>query len=459
MRLFRLVVLALLCLGLVVPAVAANLQVTVVFKSATLPANAAAIVQAAGGSIVSTVPELGVAVVSGPAAMLDKLNSNGAVSAASPTLEVSLPNDKIFGQELPDSIDISKATYYNLYGWDIKQMTNDGASWNISTGSHNTVVGIVDTGVSQNHSALKANLLGGKNFYPDGPNKTVVPTDIEDKNGHGSHVAGSIAGNGKILGIGPDLGFRMYRVFGASGGTNTTRIAAAMVQAINDGVDVISMSIGGYDEMAIGYWQDPTGEDPTVYRFKDIADFQAYRRAVQYALKAGVPVVVAAANEGMDIGNPAAVTAALNVMYGEQGYTFQGASREVAGTLPGVLTVAATGPNSVFASYSNYGAGAIDISAPGGDFQRYPAPDYYLDMCLSSNKGTGYVWMAGTSMATPKTAAVVALVIDQLKAKGIRPMPSQVVNQVLNTAVDAGKVGYDPLFGKGIANAFNALSQ
>lgn len=432
----------------------ANRQFTVVFKGSALPADAAAIVESAGGTVLSTVPEVGAMSVSGPVSAMFKLNGNTAVAAASPSFEFKLPAVKTEEAQV-DAINIAKADLYNAYQWDIKQMTNNGASWNLGTGSHNTVVGIVDTGVSQNHAALKANLLGGRNFTPDGPGGVVNPADIEDRNGHGSHVAGNIAGNGRILGLGPNLGFRSYRVFSATGGAPSDRIANAMIAAVNDGVDVISMSLGGFDGISGYTWTDPaTGE---VFKYKDVADMLLYKRAIQYAVNSGVVVVAAAGNDATNISSPVAVTAFLNAEYGPEGYHFFGASKEAPGALPGVLTVSATGPDHTLASYSNYGQGVIDVAAPGGDFKRYPAPDYYLDFSLSSYKNGGYVWMIGTSMATPKVAAVAALVIDQAKAAGQRLTPAQVVAQLQQTAIDEGKPGADPFYGHGMVNAYTAL--
>ncbi len=440
-------------------AVAANINATVVFKSATVPANASAIVQSAGGRIVSSIPEIGVVTVTGPAEMLNSLNANGAVLTASPEIVVAAPGLKPFPME-PKAGAIVPG-YFWPYQWDIKQMTHNGDSYALGAGSHNTVVGIVDTGVNTQHIDLIGNLLGGQNFTPDGPGGTVVANDIEDKNGHGSHVAGSIAGNGNILGIAPNVGFRMYRVFGASGGAPFSRIMAAAVAAANDGVDVVSMSIGGYDVIARYYWIDP--DTGTVYNLgHDVADFVAARRAVSYVLSKGAVFVAAAANEGFNTSNPTNVTAYLNAAYGPQ-YVFIGAARETPGTLAGILTVSATGPTVTLASYSNWGQASIDVTAPGGDFQRYPAAGWYTDMCFSSymNLGQGspnwYSWMAGTSMATPKVAGVAALIIDRAKSQGIRLTPQQVVTKVEQTAIDIGKPGDDPYYGKGFVSAYTAL--
>lgn len=427
---------------------------TVVFKNAALPADATAIVEKAGGTVIATIPELGAMTVSGTPANLFGLNNHAAIAAASPQIEFQLNPVQVVPADL-SGVNPAAADLYNIYQWDIKQVTNDGASWNLSTGSHRTVVGIIDTGASTQHPALKANLLGGRNFTPDGPGGTVNPDDIEDRHGHGSHVAGNIAGNGRILGIGPDLGFRAYRVFGATGGSPSARIAQAMLAAVNDGVDVISMSLGGFDSIARYIWTDPaTGEK---FVGKDLADTLLYKRAVQYAVSKGIVVVAAAGNDTVNITNPVEVTAFLNATYGALGYSFQGASREVPGTLPGVVTVSATGPDTSLASYSNYGVGAIDLSAPGGDFQRWPVGDWYVDMNLSAYKGMGYVFMAGTSMATPKVSAVAALLIDQAKAGGQKLTPAQVVSQLQQTSVDNGKKGYDGAYGYGMVNAYSAL--
>ncbi|MFC4768302.1 S8 family serine peptidase [Effusibacillus consociatus] len=82
--------------------------------------------------------------------------------------------------------------------------------------------------------------------------KTFVPgtTNAWDQNGHGTHVAGSIAGSGKVLGVGPNLKVRAYRVFGATGGAKQSWITDTIVSAANDGVEVVNMSLGGWRWLA-----------------------------------------------------------------------------------------------------------------------------------------------------------------------------------------------------------------
>lgn len=433
-----------------------TISMTIVFKGNSVSANVKSAVLKSGGKIVSEIPEVGTMKIEGKSTLLDTLQSYSDVQAVSPTINFKLPETTSAAFTDNSSVNTASADLYNAYQWDIKQVTNNGASYDLGTGSHNTVVGIIDTGISQQHNDLKANLLGGENFVPDGPDGTVIKTDIEDKNGHGSHVAGSIAGNGRILGIAPNIGFKSYRVFAATGGTPTDRLLSAIIAATDDKVDVISMSIGGYDVKSQYTYTDPaTGQTS---RLNDVADFLAYQRAIKYAVSHGVVVVASAGNDATNCANKAAVTDFLNGEYGSEGYKFKGASFEVSGSIPGVIAVSATGPNTTLASYSNYGPGFIDVAAPGGDvYKPRTDPTWKYDLCLGGYKDGGYIWMAGTSMAAPKVSAVAALIIDQNKAKGINLTPSQITHQLYKTSVDLGKPGSDKFFGYGMVNAYTAL--
>ncbi|MCJ8007296.1 S8 family serine peptidase [Lederbergia wuyishanensis] len=458
-----LLALSLLLILFAVPVQAASTNssktmFTVSFNGNQIPQDIIKKIEQEGGTIVSKYEKVGALQFRGPSSLMKSLKGLKSVQVVSPSFMVHLPKTSVVKYNETATVNTQDADLYNLYQWDIKQVTNNGASYNMETGNHNVVVGIIDTGVSPNHPALKANFMGGRNYVPAGgfsgteTTETGAPTDYVDRNGHGSHVAGTIAGNGRIMGVAPNVGYRAYRVFGAEGGSPTSAIAAAMVDAVDDGVDVISMSLGGFDILGQYYWTDPeTGE--TFKMGNDVADRAIYKRAVKYAVDNGVTVVVAAGNEELNATNKKEVTDFMNAEYGPEGYKFIGAGFELPGTVPGVITVSATGPDKSLASYSNYGAGFIDVTAPGGDYQSYPAPGYHLDMCLSAYTGTGYVWMAGTSMATPKVSAVAALIIAKYGNIG----PVKVAQMIENTATDIGPKGKDIYFGKGMVNAFSAL--
>ncbi|MFD2444819.1 S8 family serine peptidase [Bacillus sp. CGMCC 1.16607] len=473
-----------------VPAVAktadpSNVHMTVVFKDNKIPSDVTNMLGKSGAKVLKNFPNIGAIEISGSADLISTLQKNTAVQAVSPTMIQHLPKVKtvafnpqdaqtLLKQQTSngDASNLSKAEdnepeiigedpfppdyplLHHFYQWDIKRVTNNGESYKVEKGNHDVVVGIIDTGVDKDHPDLAGNLLGGRNYVPaggeDGMDNTETgdPTDFEDRNGHGSHVAGTIAGNGQILGVAPEVGFKAYRVFGAESGASTATVADAIVGATDDGVDVISMSLSGYSVLGQTMWTDPsTGK--TYKLGNEVADFLLYKRAVKYATDHGVTVVAAAGNDNINITNKAAVTDFLNQEYGSQGYKFIGAAMQGPGSMPGVITVSATGPDDQRASYSNYGAGFVDISAPGGDAERYPNWSWYEDLALGAYMEDSYIFMAGTSMATPKVSAVAALIIAQEGNIG----PEKVAQKVKETADEVGQVGKDVYYGAGMVQA------
>lgn len=440
---------------------------TVVFGGWTLPPDASALVRANGGEITVTVPEIGVLEARAGGGFVGGMLACPGVLTVGPSLPLALERLPAEPADLPlGAADLTgPGDYYRLYQWDIKRVTRDGASYALGTGSHRTVVAVVDTGFFP-HPDVAMNFLGGRNLIPaggfgDDPTETGDPNDYWDRHGHGTHCAGTIAANGKVYGVGPDLGLRAYRVLTREGSGTTAWVAAGIVAAVKDGCRVVSMSLGGYDVKGQYWWTDPvTGE---TYRLgNDVASFLAYRRAVEFASRNDTVVVAAAGNDALDVTRRHDVTEWLNEQYGVYGYTFVGATVESPGSVPGVITVSATGPGDLLSSYSNYGPGFIDLAGPGGDFRRYPNPGWYTDMCLNcygkylpnGQPYAGYAWMAGTSMATPKVAAVAALLADRHPGYSA----AQIKALLLQTADDIGKPGTDGLFGFGLVDAFSALA-
>ncbi|HEY0532667.1 MAG TPA: S8 family serine peptidase, partial [Actinoplanes sp.] len=277
--------------------------------------------------------------------------------------------------------------------WDLAQIDGTGA-WNRSTGA-GAVVAVVDTGVDASHPDLAGQVLTGYDeiAQADGGNT--------DPNGHGTHVAGTIAaltGNGiGVSSIAPDVKILPVRVLRADGGGYTSDAANGIVYAADHGADVINMSLGA-DE-----------DDATV------------DSAIAYARSRGVVVVAAAGNERQK-GNPTSYPAAD----------------------PGVIAVAATDSGDVVASYSNSG-GYVDVSAPGSSIvSTYP---------IALN-GTGYAAMSGTSMASPHVAAVAAL----LRSADPSLTPDQVESALESSATDLGPAGRDDDYGYGRIDAAAALA-
>ncbi|MEH7373614.1 S8 family serine peptidase [Neobacillus drentensis] len=444
--------------------------------SQSLPKDYQTEINNAGGVVVKAIPEIGgLEVRSTNPNFLNQLKSSATIAAANVEKSFKLEDGQPEGADgkpvtLPDS-----DTYWNLQ-WDMQRLTNDGKSYKLESGGtetsngviHKAVVGIIDSGIDQTHPDLKANFIGGQNFVPPGgygDEAPVNPTNVTDTNGHGTHVAGSIAANGKVKGVGPDLGIRAYRIFDASGSAPTTPIVAAILQAANDGVDVINMSIGGFDNLK--YYYEGT-------RYSDIADILLWKRAIKYAVNKNVTVVAAAGNDSLDYADKKSLTDYMNVTYGKDlGIIFKGVTVEVPGSTPGVITVSSSNKWSTakLAFYSNYGNSFIDVAAPGGDngpvydASRKLAERDFTYRTLSTwptnlepNSATtvnrDYAYLHGTSMASPKVAGIAGVI----KAAHPEFTPSQVQALIEKTAFDYGKKGHDPLFGSGEANAYTALT-
>ncbi len=330
---------------------------------------------------------------------------------------------------------IADNDFYVNYQWDIRRVGGDADTWAIEKGAGVTVA-VLDTGVYSTHPDIALNYAYGKDFtditvaLPPGWIMWDAggPVDYE---GHGTHVAGSIAASitaGRVIGVAPEAQIANYKVMiavitdemVATGIGFQSWIIDGIIAAADDGVNVINMSLGG-----TRYVDEPDG----------LAAYITYARAVQYAWDKGVLVVSAAGNDAIDLS--------------------RGPNRNVPGGLPASLSISATGPNDTLAFYSNYGAHNADFTGPGGDVSEPP-----FSYCLSAYSplnawapGAGWVFSVGTSMAAPKVAGVAALII----AANPGISPTGVVRVLERTAEDLGPEGYDFQFGWGLAHAYRAL--
>ncbi|MGK5678063.1 S8 family peptidase [Actinoplanes sp. URMC 104] len=282
---------------------------------------------------------------------------------------------------------------YRSQQWDFSKISVS-AAWPKSTGA-GVVVAVLDTGVDAKHPDLAANLVSGYDAVAD---TAGVATD---GNGHGTHVAGTIAaatGNGVgVSGIAPDTKIMPVRVLGADGSGYMSDTAEGIIWAADHGANVINMSLGSGSKVT------------------------AVSNAISYARSKGVVVVAAAGNERAQ-GSPTSYPAAD----------------------AGVIGVAATDSSDKVAGYSNAGS-YVDVAAPGsGILSTYPT---------ALGGKTGYATMSGTSMASPHVAAVAAL----LKAYNRNLTPDQVESALESSAVDLGTAGRDNDFGYGRIDAVAAL--
>lgn len=153
-------------------------------------------------------------------------------------------------------------------------------------------VGVIDTGIDYSHPDLHINYRGGFDTvdFDNDPMETMT----EGATIHGTHVAGVIGANGKMRGIAPDAEIYAYRALGPGGTGSSVQVIAAIEEAVEDGMDVINLSLGN----------DVNGPDwPTSH-------------AVDRAIELGTTVVVAAGNSGPNdwtVGSPATSPDAITV--------------------------------------------------------------------------------------------------------------------------------------------------
>ncbi|WP_304956803.1 S8 family serine peptidase [Virgibacillus salidurans] len=155
-------------------------------------------------------------------------------------------------------------------------------------------VGVIDTGIDYTHADLAGNFQGGYDLVDldDDPMETMPEQGIPTL--HGTHVAGIIAANGELQGVAPDAQVYAYRALGPGGAGTSIQVIAAMEQAVEDGMDVMNLSLGN----AVNGPDYPTSV------------------AVNRAAELGVSVVLANGNAGPDnwtVGSPATASKALSV--------------------------------------------------------------------------------------------------------------------------------------------------
>jgi serine protease len=299
------------------------------------------------------------------------------------------------------------------YQWGLQAIQAEQA-WDKSRGA-GVIIAVLDTGVAYEdfESFRRASDLAPGQFVAgyDFVNNDSHPNDDQ---GHGTHVAGTLAqttNNGTgVAGVAFEARLMPVKILDQQGRGSYSAIIQGINFAVNQGAKIINMSLAG--------------NSPS----------QAMEDAIRQAKSQGVTIVAAAGNNGrQEVGFPAA--------YDDL-----------------VIGVGAIRQDRSRASYSNYGP-QIDIVAPGGDNRVDQNNDGFGDGIVQQTFREGsttefsYRFFEGTSMATPHVSGVAALLLS--KNGGLSP--DQIEGFLTSTAQDLGPAGFDNEYGAGLIQAYAAL--
>jgi thermitase len=384
-------------------------RLLVKFQPNTTTATDDSLLAATGTSILSAFPDGLTVVETGlsidPAQALQQFKSSPLVVYAEPdsTLKVadtadtlptvapSYPTNPAFGQQWglnsPGNMDIDAPE-----------------AWSVTTGNPSTIVAVIDTGVDLTNPAFAGRLwvnptasrpratVFGWNFVSNNGN-------VQDKNGHGTHVSGILAATGNngqnVVGVDWHAQIMPLKILDSTGSGSLDAAVSAVYFAADHGARVINASWGSS------------------------ASDLALADAIRYADQKGVVFVNAAGNDGVN---------------NDIVPTYPGSYRT-----PNTLVVAATDQNGGLAPFSNYGPQTVDLAAPGvAILSTYP------------RSLGGHATLSGTSMATPFVSGVVSLLAglhpnwtaEQLVQRVLattKPLPSLAGKMVTGGIVDAAQ--------------------
>jgi len=268
--------------------------------------------------------------------------------------------------------------------------------WNLSYNGTGIRIAVLDTGINKAHEMFQDRVILEQDFTGG--------SDPNDFQGHGTHVAGIIAGSGKYSGVAPNSFILNGKVLDNNGYGQLSWLINGIDWAIANNVDIISLSLGA------GYSGNP----------KDLLDAPEVLK-VKQAVNNGIIVVIASGNCGNGCGS----------FYG---VTTPGIAKEA-------ITVGAVDDNNLVASFSS-----------GDSISDYIKPDVVAPgVGICSSYLNDYSCLSGTSMATPHISGAVALMLE----KDSNLSSAQIKATLEKGSLDLGDAGKDIRYGSGLIDLSN----
>jgi lantibiotic leader peptide-processing serine protease len=475
----------------------------VVYKQQAVPSGAQTSVASAGGRVVAVYPQIGVVIASSDSAsfrteLMRDTRIDGVSSTQSFAMKLDTAQLGAVDAEGPPPGDLANApatdedeTLWEEQ-WDMRQI-NVPAAHAITGGSREVIAGDLDTGLDWTHPDLAPSIDFSKSVSCTSGAPDPDPAAWQDRLGHGTHTAGTIAAADNtlgIVGVAPNVRLAGVKTSNDDGFFYPEMVVCAFMWAGTNHFDVVNNSYFA-DPFLFNCHNDKTQQ----------AIWKAEYRAIRYAMTQGVTVVASAGNENQDLAHP--TTDDVSPSDGDPvPRDVTNACVRIPAEIPGVVTVTADGNLRQKAYYSDYGIGVVEVVAPGGDrrFQVTPEakngrvlstwpralfdPSSPLEeeSCLPDGVCGTYAYLQGTSMAGPHATGVAALIVsvfgDSQNAGNGHMRPGQVeqfLNQTANpipcpenpfnpgppfsfAAECQGGPAYNGFYGHGEVDAYRAVT-
>ncbi|VVB89192.1 Subtilisin-like serine protease [uncultured archaeon] len=323
--------------------------------------------------------------------LIESLSMRDDVASIEPDSEVKIV-DGFSAQVSQGQINSATSEIKRINTTKIWELGIDGSGVNVS---------VIDSGIDYNHPDLKGRVIKGYDFVNN-------DNDPMDDNGHGTHVAGIVGGNGSegtTTGVAPNVSLFGVKVLDSAGSGSESDVISGIEWSVSNGANIISMSLGTFQT-----WTTANCD----------ADNPAMTTAINNAVNAGVVVVAAAGNNVGGVSSP--------------------------GCIQNAIAAGAVDNTDNIAYFSGRGAAMADhgVVAPGVDI-------------YSLNYLGGYTFMSGTSMATPHVSGTIALLLNASQRQGTTLSPPQVKAVLNNTSIDLGGAGKDNIYGAGRINVSAAV--